>query len=74
MTRGNQRELARAKNQKKAAAAGGGRQDEMKDMTPQQRHEYDAAQLKAKLAAKAAAKAAAEANGGAPPAPAKGKK
>ncbi|KAJ3404452.1 hypothetical protein HDU80_002850 [Chytriomyces hyalinus] len=65
MTRGNQRDLARAKNQKKQADAAKGRND---DMTPQQRREYDAAQLQAKNAAKAAAKAAAEASGAAAPA------
>ncbi|KAJ3146462.1 hypothetical protein HDU86_008514 [Geranomyces michiganensis] len=61
MTRGNQREEARAKNQKKGEAKGV-RKD---DMTHAQRKEHDAKVLREKQAAKAALKAAAEAGGGA---------
>jgi len=59
MARGNQRELARAKNQKKQAAAGKGRSDD--GLTPQQRNERDAKALAEKAAKKAAQK---EAQGG----------
>ncbi|KAI9355445.1 putative SERF-like protein [Zopfochytrium polystomum] len=52
MTRGNQRDLARKKAEKKAAEMNKGRKD---NMTPAQRKEYDTAQLNAKIAAKAAA-------------------
>ncbi|KAJ3151558.1 hypothetical protein HDU89_002001 [Geranomyces variabilis] len=61
MTRGNQREEARAKNAKKGDNKGV-RKD---DMTHAQRKEHDAKVLREKQAAKAALKAAAEANGGA---------
>jgi len=55
MARGNQRELARAKNQKKQAAASKGRSDD--GLTPAQRNERDAKALIEKKAKKAAQKA-----------------
>ncbi|KAI8915465.1 hypothetical protein DFJ77DRAFT_462765 [Powellomyces hirtus] len=63
MARGNQRDLARAKNAKKEDGKGV-RKD---NMTHAQRKEHDAKVLQEKQAAKAAAKAAAEAAGGGAP-------
>jgi hypothetical protein len=60
-TRGNQRELDRAKAQKLQDKHKGPPQ---REGTPQSRNEKDAAALKAKLEAKAAAAAAAAAGGG----------
>ena len=60
-TRGNQRELDRAKAQKKLDAKAG---PPKREGTPQSRNEADATALKAKLEAKAAAKAAEAAGGG----------
>ena len=58
MARGNQRDLARAKNLKKQAEANKGRAED--GLTPQQRNERDKAAMEAKKAAKEAAKAAKE--------------
>jgi hypothetical protein len=60
MTRGNQREIDRARAQARNAANAPGAK---REGTPQSRNEADAAALKAKLEAKAAAKLA-EAEGG----------
>jgi hypothetical protein len=60
-TRGNQRELDRAKAQKLADKQKGAPQ---REGTPQSRNEKDAAALQAKLAAKAAAAAAGGGGGG----------
>ena len=65
MTRGNQRDQARAKNLKKQAEASKGRKDD--GLTPQQRNERDKAAMAAKKAAKEAAKAAQDAGGQPPP-------
>ena len=46
MTRGNQRELAKAKNAKKAAPKG---RESNLDMTPAQRREHDARMLAEKV-------------------------
>jgi len=54
MARGNQRELARAKNLKKQAGAKGRADD---GLTPQQRNERDKKRLEEKAAKKAAQKA-----------------
>ncbi|CCF53321.1 uncharacterized protein UDID_02788 [Ustilago sp. UG-2017a] len=62
MTRGNQRDLARAKNQKKLAEQNKGKRSES-NTSIAARKEADAAALRAKQAAKAA-KAAAEGAGG----------
>ena len=62
MTRGNQRELARAKNAKKQAETGKGRNDD--GLTPQQRRERDKAALEAKAAKKAEQKAGPAGGGG----------
>ncbi len=51
MTRGNQRDLARAKQQQKQAEKDKGRGDD--GLTPQQRRERDKAALDAKMARKA---------------------
>eukprot|EP00286_Rhodomonas_abbreviata_P024950 CAMPEP_0181308588 /NCGR_PEP_ID=MMETSP1101-20121128/11547_1 /TAXON_ID=46948 /ORGANISM="Rhodomonas abbreviata, Strain Caron Lab Isolate" /LENGTH=59 /DNA_ID=CAMNT_0023414989 /DNA_START=53 /DNA_END=232 /DNA_ORIENTATION=- len=57
MTRGNQREIDRARAQARTAKhAGGGKDD---GLTPAQRKERDAAALQEKLKKKAEAKAAA---------------
>ncbi|KAI7850948.1 small EDRK-rich factor 1-like protein [Circinella umbellata] len=55
MTRGNQRELARAKNQKKQQKQGKGKQD-LKGMTVTQKKESDAAIMRAKQEAAVAKK------------------
>lgn len=52
MARGNQRDLARAKNQKKNADANKGRSDD--GLTPAQRAERDAKIMREKLAKKQA--------------------
>ncbi|KAH7103126.1 hypothetical protein BKA62DRAFT_697316 [Auriculariales sp. MPI-PUGE-AT-0066] len=62
MTRGNQRELARAKNQKKTDAANKGKSKSGQSLQTQR--EADAAALREKQARKAAEKAAADAAGG----------
>ncbi|WFD27291.1 hypothetical protein MNAN1_002287 [Malassezia nana] len=54
MARGNARELARAKNQKKQAEMNKGRSDD--GLSVSQRRERDAAALRAKQEAKAAKK------------------
>ncbi|PWY98490.1 hypothetical protein BCV70DRAFT_201801 [Testicularia cyperi] len=56
MTRGNQRELARAKNQKKQADANKGKSSQS-NTSLAKRREDDANALKAKIAAKEARKA-----------------
>ncbi|KAJ9478025.1 SERF-like protein [Pseudozyma hubeiensis] len=62
MTRGNQRELARAKNQKKQADANKGKRSES-NTSIAARKEADAEALRAKQAAKAAKAAEAAAGG-----------
>jgi hypothetical protein len=58
MTRGNQREEARARNLKKAAGKGTASKDNPDGLTPAQRKERDAKALQEKMAKKAAAEAA----------------
>jgi len=65
MTRGNQRELARAKAAKKGAGGTKASETEAnKGLTATQRKERDADRMREKQAAKEAAKAGGEASGG----------